>query len=139
MADAKKHDGQTLYYRADGVAVNADGQVIEGAPKRRKDTPPENQPGALGASTPEERLAIAVARAVKNPDAVLANAGAATTGDEEGIDSEESDELPTLADMPAHLETITDVDELKALKRQDTRKGGKELIQARIDALKSAE
>jgi hypothetical protein len=55
------------------------------------------------------------------------------------LDSEESDELPTLADMPAHLETITDVDELKALKRQDTRKGGKELIQARIDALKSAE
>jgi hypothetical protein len=41
--------------------------------------------------------------------------------------------------MPDYLATMTDVDELRALKRQDKRKGGKALIQARIDALKAGE
>jgi hypothetical protein len=64
---------------------------------------------------------------------------AAATDDDEGEDTEESDDLPALAEMPDYLATMSDVDELRALKRQDKRKGGKALIQARIDALKAGE
>lgn len=77
MGQAKLHDGHAIVgYNADDEAIDSEGRVIKGAPKRSKDTPPNQQPGALGAQTPEERIAVAVARAVKDPDAVLANAGA---------------------------------------------------------------
>jgi hypothetical protein len=71
--------------------------------------------------------------------AEAASAAADASDDDEGEDTEESEDLPALAEMPEYLATMTDVDELRALKRQDKRKGGKALIQARIDALKASE
>lgn len=144
MATAKKEGG--LYYLADGTAVDANGEAVKGAPKRKPDTDPSKQPGALNAPTSEERMGFAIAQALANPQAMIAKvqaaeAAAAKTDDEEdeGVDTDESDDLPKLDEMPEYLATMTDVDELKALKKQDKRKGGKELIQARIDALKTAE
>jgi hypothetical protein len=145
MAEAQKHDGKAIVAYRNGQAIDSDGNVIKGAPKPPKDTDPSQQIGRANALSPEERMAAAVASAVLNPQAALARAQfveastAAATDDDEGEDTEESDELPALADMPAHLASITDVDELKALKKQDKRKGGKALIQSRIDVLKGAE
>jgi hypothetical protein len=141
---AKVHKGKAIVAYVGDQAVDSEGNVIEGAPKPPKDTEPSQQLGGRADMNAEERsasiMASAFAKALaaasgKEPIAPAAD----TSDDDEGTDSEESDELPPLADMPAHLESITDVDELKALKRQDTRKGGKQLIQARIDALKGAE
>lgn len=146
MAEAKVHEGQAIVAYRDGKAIDSDGNVIKGAPKQPKDTPASEQIGRAGSLSQEERIAAAVAGAMLNPQAALAKAQAADAANaavdddaDEGTDAEEEEGLPTLADMPAHLESITDVDELKALKKQDTRKGGKELIQARIDALKAGE
>lgn len=146
MAEAKLHKGRAIVAYKNGQAIDSDGKVIEGAPKQPKDTDPSQQIGRASAPTPEERMALAFAQAMANPQALLAKhaaaeaaANASADADDEGTDSEDSDELPSLPDMPAHLESIDDVDALKAMKRQDTRKGGKQLIQARIDALKAAE
>jgi hypothetical protein len=146
MAEAKMHNGKAIVaYNAQGQAIDSEGAIIKGAPKPPKDTDPSQQIGRAGALSSEEKIGLAIAQAIVNPAALVAKAAAAdaatTTADDddEGTDSDESDELPPLADMPAHLESITDVDELRTLKRQDTRKGGKQLIQARIDALKGAE
>lgn len=56
-------------------------------------------------------------------------------GEAEGEDTEEAEGLPTLADMPAHLASITDADELKALRRSDKRKGAKPMYKARLAEL----
>lgn len=64
MATAKEPGG--FYYTAAGVAVDAEGKEIKGAPKPEPDTPPEKQPGAIGSvNTPEERMANAIASALK--------------------------------------------------------------------------
>lgn len=145
MAEAKVHEGRAIVAYRDGKAIDSEGNVIKGAPKQPKDTPASEQLGRAGALSPEERMAAAVAAAVINPQAALARAQAVEAAsadeeeDDEGTDAEEEEGLPSLPDMPAHLESITDIDELKAMKRQDTRKGGKKLIQDRIDALKASE
>jgi hypothetical protein len=145
MAEAQKHDGKAIVAYRNGQAIDSEGNVIKGAPKPPKDTDSSQQIGRANALSPEERMAAAVASAVLNPQAALARAQfveastAAATDDDEGEDTEESDDLPGLAEMSDYLATMTDVDELKALKRQDKRKGGKALIQARIDALKAGE
>jgi hypothetical protein len=147
MAEAKMHEGKAIVAYRDGKAIDSEGNVIKGAPKQPKDTPASEQLGRVGALTSEERMAAAVAHAVLNPTAAIAKAQAAeaasaaadASDDDEGEDTEESEDLPALAEMPEYLATMTDVDELRALKRQDKRKGGKALIQARIDALKAGE
>jgi hypothetical protein len=141
MAQAKQEGG--LYYKPIGttgkyVAVDANDQVVEGAPKRPANTDPSQQPAAGGLLSSEERVAVAVAKAMKDPDAVLSRAAAqstpadATAGSDQAVDA---DELPTLADMPAYLDSITDVDEVRALQRTDDRKGAQDLYAARIDEL----
>jgi hypothetical protein len=62
MGQAQREGG--LYY-VRGIAVDAEGQKIEGAPKQPKDTPSSAQPGAAGALTAEERQAILLSKAIK--------------------------------------------------------------------------
>jgi hypothetical protein len=57
MAEAKRPGG--LYYMGDD-AVDAEGRKIEGAAKKPADTPRDQQPGGMGVSYPEERLAKAM-------------------------------------------------------------------------------
>jgi hypothetical protein len=89
-------------------------------------------------------MAAAVAAAVINPQAALARAQAVdaataapeTDDEDEGTsDAEEEEGMPTLADLPAHLDSMTNADEIKAMRRQDVRKGAKPMYKARLDAL----
>lgn len=125
MATAKKPGG--LYYVGD-TAVDADGKAIEGAPKKPKDTDPSKQPGALGAATPEERMGLAIANA-------LSGKTAPQRDDDADDDEEDGEETFTLAELPEHLATITSVDEVKALRKADKRKGAKPLYEARLAEL----
>jgi hypothetical protein len=107
MAEAQMHDGKAIVAYRNGQAIDSEGNVIKGAPKPPKDTDPSQQIGRANALSPEERMAAAVASAVLNPQAALARAQfveastAAATDDDEGEDTEESDDLPALAEMPA--------------------------------------
>lgn len=62
MSESKRSGG--LYYREDGTAVDAEGQPIDGAPKRPKDTHPSKQTGASGGPSSEERMGTAIAQAL---------------------------------------------------------------------------
>jgi hypothetical protein len=144
MAEAKMHKGKAIVAYRNGQAIDSDGNVIEGAPKPPKDTPASEQIGRAGALSPEERMAAAVAAAVINPQAALARAQAVdaataapeTDDEDEGTsDAEEEEGMPTLADLPAHLDSMTNADEIKAMRRQDVRKGAKPMYKARLDAL----
>lgn len=66
MATAKQEGG--LYY-VNGVAVDAEGKKVEGAPKQAPDTDPSQQPGGLVATgqvsaDPIQRLADILAPAI---------------------------------------------------------------------------
>ena len=63
MAESKRPGG--LYYREDGTAVDANGEVIEGAPKRKADTV-RVEPAAASGVPMEERIAAAAAAAAVN-------------------------------------------------------------------------
>jgi hypothetical protein len=130
MAKAKQEGG--LYYTADGTPVDADGNVLKDAPKRGKDTDPSKQPGALGAPTPEERMGRAIADAITGKKPASA---AAVAEEEDATDDDEVDGLPTLADLPDHLAGIESVDEVKALRKTDKRKGAKPIYEARLAEL----
>ncbi len=123
MGKASREGG--LYYIND-VAVDAEGKKIENAPKRPADTDPSKQPGSVGASTPEERMGIAIANALR---------GKANTPSSEGKDSEDA-ELPTLADLEDHLSDLT-IDEVRALQKSDDRKGAVAIYEARIEELEA--
>lgn len=141
MAEAKLHKGRAIVAYKNGQAIDSDGRVIEGAPKQPKDTDASQQIGRAHAATPEERMALAFAQALANPQALLAKAAAAEAAtstaddDDDGVDSDEEEGLPSLPDMQAHLADITDADELKALQKQDKRKGAKPLYKARLAEL----
>jgi hypothetical protein len=137
MAEAKLYKGRAIVAYVDGQAVDSDGKVIEGAPRQPKDTPREQQPAAGGVLAPEERVAVAVARAMKDPDGVLSRAGALPTGSGEAASEviDDDEELPTLADMPQYLASINNVDQVKALQAKDDRKGAQDLYDARIAEL----
>lgn len=66
MAVSKESGG--LYFDpARKVMVDSEGKEVKGADKPEKDTPPDQQPGAMGALTPEQNLAKAIADAMKAP------------------------------------------------------------------------
>lgn len=63
MATAKAEGG--LYFDSvRKVIVDANGAEVKGAAKPGPDTPPDQQPGALGALTPEQNLAKAITDAL---------------------------------------------------------------------------
>lgn len=72
MATAKRPGG--LYY-VNGKAVDSEGNEVKGAPKQAPDTPPDQQPGANGVQTPEEKLANALAVALGKSPAKAAKGG----------------------------------------------------------------
>ena len=141
---AKAHRPGGLYYVGD-TAVDAENNEIEGAPEKPKDTHPSEQPGALGGTTAEERMAIAIANAIVDPKGTIAAAKAKKNEEEsrkfdmENDDDEDAEEagLPTLADLPDHLETITTVKEVKALQKTDDRVGAQKFYDARLEELKN--
>lgn len=69
MAEALRAGG--LYY-VEGRAVDSEGNEVKDAPKMEKDTLPSEQPGAEGMVTPEQRLAAAIADAIKPKASVKA-------------------------------------------------------------------
>jgi hypothetical protein len=115
----------------DGHAVDSEGASIPGAPKPPADTPREQQPTAL-ATTPEERMAIAIAQAIANPKAVAAKGAKAedADGDEQG-----DVELPVLTKLPRALKKLKSVEEVRAMQATDDRAGAVEHYDARIAEL----
>lgn len=63
--------------------------------------------------------------------------GAESETDE--TDSEEEEGLPPLSGMADHLAGITTVDDVKALRKTDKRKGAKPLYEARIKEIEAGE
>ena len=154
MAEAKLYKGANgqlvahVAYVGD-TPVDSEGREVKGAPKRQPDTKPEDQPTNVLLS-PEEKMANAFALALagqnKSPDLKAAKEQAKATAlsdtpDAEEVaeetDSDEEEGLPSLADMPAHLHSVTDVDEVRSMRRQDKRKGAKPLYAARIAELEA--
>lgn len=128
MATAKQAGG--LYYIGE-TAVDANGVSIEGAPKRPKDTPPDQQPGAIGnpASDPVQRMADAITAALRG-QAPASAAPAPASGDDEVTH-------PTLSDLPEHLAALTTVREVEQLRDTDDRKGAQRIYEARIAELQA--
>lgn len=141
MAEAKMHDGKAIVaYNTQGQAVDSEGAVIKGAPKPPKDTPRDQQPGAAGAQTEAMRIAVAVALAMKDPDAVLKNAGATTETKVEPTDktdgeSADETELPTVADLPDHLAGLKSADEVRKLQSADERTTAQKHYETRLAEL----
>jgi hypothetical protein len=89
MANAKMVNGKALVGYVNGVGVDSEGVAIEGAPKQPKQTPSEQQPGAQGAPSPEERMAIAIAQAITNPKELAARGAKPSAARDSGEESEE--------------------------------------------------
>lgn len=125
MATATRPGG--LYY-VRGVAVDANGEQIKGAPKQAPDTPRENQSSAIPTGNPMEQLAQAITTAIKGKPAKSAKS--------EEDETDVVDELPTLDEMEDHLAGL-DLDAVKALRKKDDRKGAVALYEARIAELEA--
>lgn len=153
MATAKMHNGVAIVAYVNGKAVDSEGREIEGAPKPPKDTDPSEQPGVMGALSQEERLAVAVAKAVNDPKGTLAKKRGAkdetdarpilTDEDKpasqragEVVTSIEDEGLPSIADLSARLATLTNADAVRAMQKRDPRKKARPLYKARLAELK---
>jgi hypothetical protein len=133
-----------LYYLADGSATDAHGNVIEGAPKAPKATPAHMQPGYVGPDvpagaalpsiggallvTPEQLKQLIAAEVAKG-----AGKNAAKSSESE---TEQSDELPKIADLDEHLQSLTSAAEVKALQKRDERVTAGPMYEARLAELK---
>lgn len=129
MATAKQEGG--LYYDSvRDTMVNAEGKEVKGAAKPAKDTPRDEQPAGLtGASTPEERLATAIATALRSGSAGSASAsGSASSTDDAS--------LPTVANLADHISKMS-VAEVKSLQKSDDRTTAQPIYEARLAELES--
>lgn len=133
MATAQREGG---FYRTDkGVAVDAEGKKIDGAPKPTPDTDPSKQPGGTGAPATGPvttmRLDDESLRALggKVPPAPKAQGTAKTDEDDE------DKALPTIKDLPAAVAKLKSVDEVKALAKRDDRVSAEPIYDARIAEL----
>jgi hypothetical protein len=137
MAEAQMVNGKALVGYVGGVGVDSEGVPIEGAPKQPKNTDPSRQPGAQGAPSPEERMAIAIAQAITNPKALAAKgASASDKAAEEPDGNGEGDiELPVLAKLPRALKKLKSVEEVRAMQAKDDRAGAVEHYDARLAEL----
>jgi len=123
MATAKMHDGRAIVAYVGDKAVDSNGDEIEGAPKPPKDTDPSEQPGALGAPTPEERMGRAIAMAIIDPKGVK---NASTPAPDEDV------ALPTIKDLPDAVGKLKTVAEVKAMAKRDDRATAGPIYDARI-------
>lgn len=76
MATAKQHDGRSIVAYVKGKAVDSEGKIIEGAPPEPENTDPSEQPHALAGLSPEQRMGVAIAKAVADPKGTLKEAKA---------------------------------------------------------------
>lgn len=134
MAKALREGG--LYY-VGGVAVDAGGVAVEDAPKLGKDTDPKEQPGALGAPTPEEKMGRAIAQAIVDPKGTLERKNAAVKAEGPGKSTEPDDALPPIKDLADHVSGLKTVEEVQALAKRDDRKSAEKIYDARIAELES--
>lgn len=146
MAKAKQAGG--LYYVA-GVAVDANGDAVDGAPKRAKDTPTEHQPGSINSIiSPEDRSSLSIANALlmasgKKPmsmnDFLKARGDASVTtvdeDEDDGKSGDSSEKLPPIANLPDHLQTLTTVREVKAMQKRDERVSAQTIYEKRLEEL----
>lgn len=136
MAKAQRDGG--FYYTDKGVAVDAEGKKIEGAPKPAPDTDPSKQPGATGAlaSGPVTTMRL-------DDDSLRALGGkvpAAPKGEGTGSAkaTEPDDEaLPTIKDLKDHVAGLKTVEEVQALAKRDDRKSAEPIYDARIAELEA--
>lgn len=124
MATAQREGG--FYYTDRGIAVDAEGKHIAGAPKPSPDTDPSKQPGAQGAVAADPMARLADLLAGKVP---------ATKGASKAAEPEEEVEPPTLAELPDHLAGLKTVADVKALQKGDKRVGAQKLYEARLAEL----
>jgi hypothetical protein len=134
MATAKMVNGKALVGYIGDVGVDANGVAIDGAPKRPKDTPTEQQPHALAAASADPLQRLADILEGRKAPAVKRAAEA-----EEPAGEEVTDELPKIADLDAHLAGLTSVAEVKALQKRDERVSAEAKYKARIAELKASE
>lgn len=136
MATAKMHDGRAIVAYVDDKAIDSNGEEIPGAPKPKKDTDPSEQPGALGAPTPEERMGRAIATAIVDPKGTLgkknASKGEGTSGQTSGDDA-----LPTIKDLPDAVGKLKTVADVKAMAKRDDRATAGPIYDARIAELEA--
>lgn len=133
MSEAKLYNGVALVAYVNGVGVDSEGNPVKGAPKQPEDTDPSLQPHAQGSLNSEERSAAILANALASALAGRLPAPVVAGGeDEEDVD--EPGAL-TLDELPAHLATLTTVEEVKEFRKGDKRKGAKALYEARIAEL----
>lgn len=161
MAESKREGG--LYYLPDGTAVDSEGRAIKGAPKRQPDTDPAKQLGAVNAPSEAEQIGRAIADALSgktaardaaaastpapapkstepalNAPAALPPADTGTKGEsEQQLEDDSKPGLPKIADLAAHLETVTSADEVRAMQATDARKTAQPLYDARLAELES--
>ena len=147
MATAKMVDGVAVVAYVNGVAVDANGKPVQGAPKPPKDTDPSAQPGALGAATPEERMGRAIADALSGKTAKAEKdaraARVAASDDEDSGEREprigqrpDAEGLPTIANLGEHLAGLKSPAEVRALQKSDERKSAQAHYDARLVELK---
>lgn len=129
MATAQREGG--FYYTDRGVAVDANGQPIKGAPKPSPDTDPSKQPGAQGAvaADPMARLADLLQGKVPAPGAQQ-TAKAAASDEPAG-----APELPVLTKLPRALKKLKSAEEVRAMQAKDDRAGAVEHYDARLAEL----
>ena len=131
MATAKMHDGRAIVAYVGDKAIDSQGDEIKGAPKPPKDTDPSEQPGALGAPTPEERMGIAIATALKGG----AVKGHGSSG--QSAAASEDVALPTIKDLPDAVGKLKTVAEVKAMAKRDDRATAGPIYDARIAELEA--
>jgi hypothetical protein len=114
MAEAKVFKGRALVAYVGDVGVDSEGVPIEGAPKRPPLTPSEQQPGAMGAPSPEERMAIAIAQAITNPKELAARAPKAAPKPAAREEAEEDEEEVVVIDRAPSPDSLAAAQESTA-------------------------
>ena len=127
MATATMYKGRAIVAYVNGVAVDSNGEEIEGAPKQPKDTDPSQQPHAMAALNTEERSAAVLAKAF-----ATALKGGAVKGSATAPADSTGDELPTIKDLPDHVAKLDTVKEVKAMAKRDDRVSAEPIYDARI-------
>lgn len=164
MATSKEPGG--LYHVKSGdsyITVDAHGKEIEGAPKRRKDTPPHEQPGSsgVGALSAEERQTVTLANAMrvasgKKPLTAAELLGGKSQDEDEDTETEDerlerlkktgtrtsdmdgrgAPETVTLDQLGTFLQGIDDPKVIRKMQKRDDRSGAQKLYEDRLEELK---
>lgn len=91
----------------------------------------------------EKELAAAMQKEKVSADSILTVDPKVLSGDwgqgtKSPADDDSGDDLPTVAELPDHLQTLTTVEEVEAMQARDTRRTAQPHYEARIDELRGA-